>query len=358
MFRFTASVLLFCFLSLGPNLARAEPPPSDGKTTERTAPADGNEEISSLDESSGEGASPTASWREGVSREDAEQARRLFAEGNALVKESVFVPAIEKYEQALEHWDHPSIHYNLSLALLNLEQPLRLREHLVLALKYEGKPLSEEKIRRARQYLNLVEKQLSHVVINCKHRGATVKVDDREVIQAPGVHDEYYLPGRYQVVASASGYVQSKRDLNVVPGETTSMDLRLYTEEEWTRYKRMWSPIGPILATASGVVVAGGGGLMFWLGGNQVHSEDDRLNELCGTTGCDGDETKRKKTGQVLQRVGIVTMATGGVAAIVGGILMYVNRKIPYREDPEANKLKLSPVVGPEFSGLLGRGTF
>src|SRR5690349_1908096 len=60
-------------------------------------------------------------WAAGVSAERQEAALKHLQEGNGLLKESLFVAAAKVYRQALTEWDHPGIHYNLALALLNLD---------------------------------------------------------------------------------------------------------------------------------------------------------------------------------------------------------------------------------------------
>src|SRR5690349_12569407 len=60
-------------------------------------------------------------WAAGVSPERQEAALKHLQEGNGLLKESLFVAAAKVYRQALTEWDHPGIHYNLALALLNLD---------------------------------------------------------------------------------------------------------------------------------------------------------------------------------------------------------------------------------------------
>ena len=62
-------------------------------------------------------------WAKGVSKERQEAAWEVFREGNALLKDSLFAKAADKYREALKSWDHPAIHYNLALALVNLDQP-------------------------------------------------------------------------------------------------------------------------------------------------------------------------------------------------------------------------------------------
>jgi len=353
------SLFLLTLGQAAPALAQTKPSArADEQGTETsTSNIEDRDAVESLDDPSSKPGQETPPWWVGVSEQDAAIARQLFQEGNALVRESVFVPAIDKYEESIKHWDHPGIHYNLSLALLNLEQPLRLRYHLVQALKYDGQPLGQEKKLRAKQYLNLVEKQLSHLVVSCEHKQATVKLDDKLVGKAPMKLDQYLIPGRHRVVATAPGFVTKEEDLSLLPGDTKTLNLKLYTEEEWTKYKRKWSPVGPIVVTISGVVVAGTGGLLFWLGDQKVKKEEQRIEDEC-PSGCTDEDTEVSQAGETMQKIGFVTMITGGAATIVGGVLLYVNRKIPYREEPTAHGMSFTPVVSPYFSGLLGQGTF
>src|SRR5437879_5618527 len=65
-------------------------------------------------------------WVRGVPAAEQKVALDLFREGNTLLKESLFVQAAAKYREALRHWNHPGIHYNLALALLNLDQPVEV----------------------------------------------------------------------------------------------------------------------------------------------------------------------------------------------------------------------------------------
>ena len=115
-------------------------------------------------------------WTKGVSQADQDAAIVLFREGNELLKDSVFVEAVKKYRAALERWDHPAIHYNLAFALLNLDQPVLVYEHLEKAMAYGPKPLEQEKFDLAKSYKALVEKQLSRVEIVCDEPDAMVTI--------------------------------------------------------------------------------------------------------------------------------------------------------------------------------------
>jgi hypothetical protein len=63
-------------------------------------------------------------WAKGVSRSRRRAAARLFFEANKQLGEQFFKQAAETYREALKHWEHPAIHYNLSLALVNPAQPV------------------------------------------------------------------------------------------------------------------------------------------------------------------------------------------------------------------------------------------
>src|SRR5690348_3534769 len=58
-------------------------------------------------------------WVKGVSQERQAAAAVLFNEGNGYYEKAVFSKAAELYRRALEQWEHPAIHYNLALALMD-----------------------------------------------------------------------------------------------------------------------------------------------------------------------------------------------------------------------------------------------
>src|SRR6476659_855341 len=73
---------------------------------------------------------PERPWARGVPKDRQAKAIALFREGNGALKESLFPKAAALYRDALQVWDHPAVHYNLALALVNLDQPLEVHEHL------------------------------------------------------------------------------------------------------------------------------------------------------------------------------------------------------------------------------------
>src|SRR5258706_5176099 len=84
-------------------------------------------------------APPTAPWAVGVSDEEQATALAIYKEGNAEFELARYQQALVKYREALKHWDHPAIHFNMVVCLVNLDDPVQAFEHLELALKY-GEP--------------------------------------------------------------------------------------------------------------------------------------------------------------------------------------------------------------------------
>lgn len=311
---------------------------------------------------------PDGAWRRAATPEAQSEARAYFRQGNDLVKESLFVQAIASYDKALEYWDHPAIHYNLALALLNLDQPVRLRQELLGSLKFGEAALGEDKARRVEQYLKLVEAQLTELVIRSEHVGAKVELDGEVLFTAPGVYREFVKPGAHRVKATAPGLVPTERTLTLVAGEPTDVVLKLYAAEDWIRYKRRWKPAAPIIVTASGAAIAAAGGVLFWLGASQINDFDSRVTDQCGgPTGCDmNDLSGSPSSGEALQVAGVAALAGGGAVLLTGGVLLYMNRKIAYRVDPSLEEVKPSqgpavsflPLVAPGFVGVGSQGTF
>jgi hypothetical protein len=321
-------------------------------------------------------ASPTAlrghagvnddSWKTAVPPDQQELARAHFRDGNALVKESLFVQAVEKYEAALSIWDHPAIHYNLALALLNLDQPLRLRQHLIASLKYGEASLGMDKSKRAEQYLTLVEKQLTWLGVKSEQKGVRVELDGKLLFVGPGSYEDYAEPGEHTVRATQSGFEPTVRPVKLVAGERLEMNMKVYTAEDWIRYRRRWSTTGPIVVTAVGGAVLAAGGVLLWQGIEQIDRFDASVEE-CGAGGCEpGEVDGSAETGEALQIAGIAALGAGGATMLTGGVLLYMNRRIAYRVDPELDagasektaSLRLTPRFSSSFAGLVAQGTF
>ncbi len=283
-------------------------------------------------------------WARGVSPEQQKAALTLFREGNAALKDGVFADAAAKYREALGHWDHPAIHYNLALSLRTLDQPLEQREHLLAATKYGADPLDAAKFANAKLMLELVERQLARVQIRCSEEGAQVVMDGKQLFTAPGQFDDYVRPGPHSIVATKTGYLTYQVSKALPFGEVSSFEIKLFKAADLTKYKRRWTQAVPYGVLVAGLVVGlAGGGLHY--GAKASYDSFDQMVEA-GTGGQPGmiptaDLTAKRSQGDAMQGVAMGCYGVGGAAVVAGAVLLYMNRLIPYQDTapaPEAPK--------------------
>jgi len=323
----------------------------------RAAHAD--EPVTSLSSAQESGERP---WAKGVSVEQQRAASERFLAGNALLKESFFAEAATKYREALTHWDHPGIHYNLGLALLTLDQPVETHEHLKKALAYGAAPLDTDKFDHAKNLLLVINGQLADIEVTCSEPGATVRLDGQVLFQAPGKYKGLVRRGEHTVSASKPGYETTQRT-QTLGSALAIIDLKLYRPDDLVGYRRRWSQVGPIAVTAGGALLLGAGAL-FTLQSRAKFSDFDEsiASRPDCTTGClpNDQETSLHDQGTTFKTLAAVSYITGGAALTGGIILLIMNRETSYRLEPGANSagLSLVPAMGPNSMGLVGSGRF
>ena len=179
-------------------------------------------------------------WANGVTPDRIQAASKAFVEGNAQLNDGIFTKAVELYREALKSWDHPAIHYNLALALMNLDQPVEVYGELEKAISFGPAPLEKDKFEHAKEYMKVVESSITEIEVSCAKPGAKVSVDGKEVFVAPGRYKARVRIGKHAFVAEKQGYNAQIDAPFVGPGEHFRIELKLYTHEELTRYKRRW----------------------------------------------------------------------------------------------------------------------
>lgn len=312
----------------------------------------------------GQGASRP--WAQGVSPEDQKVALELFRDGNALLKNSVFVAAAAKYREALKHWDHPAIHYNLVLALLNLDQPVEVHDHLKEAMKYGPAPLDQDKFEQARAFNNLIEKQLARVSISCEEPGARVLMDGQPLFTAPGKYEAWVRAGPHSIVATKEGFLPNQLSKSLPSGEVSQFNLKLYSEDDLTQYRRRWSTWVPWSVVGAGVVVGGAGALLHMQAANDFKNFDQGVTQ-CGGCFPPSSLAGKKSQGDTFQSIAIGSYVAGGAILATGAVLLYMNRLQPYRidtstdVDPSASskpEVTVLPYVAPNQGGLTALARF
>jgi hypothetical protein len=309
----------------------------------------------------GGGGAQERPWAKGVPSDKQSAALALFREGNLLLKNSLFPRAVEKYREALKLWDHPAIHYNMALALLNLNEPLALHEHLTAAMLHGEAPLDADKFERARTFRKLIEQQLSHVEISCDAPGASVSMDGQVLFTAPGRYEGLVRPGKHSVVATKEGYVPTDMSQTLLPGEKTSLSLKLYTAADLTRYRRQWSAWKPWAVVGAGAAVALAGGALHMQARGSFEDFDTRIAQ-CGGCIPAPEVTDLRTRGVSMQQLAFGAYALGGATFVTGAVLALINRPQAYRITPdEAGSLQgasITPLLGSGEGGILATFRF
>src|SRR5438067_830506 len=91
-------------------------------------------------------ASADEPWKTGVSKARQSQATKLFDQGNTFFEQHEYAKAVELYAKAVAIWDHPQIHFNMTVALISLDRFLEAHEHVLAALKYGADGLDADKL--------------------------------------------------------------------------------------------------------------------------------------------------------------------------------------------------------------------
>lgn len=355
---------------------------------EATVHADGSADTTSGSAAAGSGAGtqPTTSekagtdeslqnggdarpWAAGVKESEQKAALQLFHDGNVQLNDALFAKAAEAYKQALIHWDHPAIHYNLALALMNLDQPIEASANFQTAVKFGEAPLqSKDKFDHAKDYILLLDKQVGEVEVTCQKAGTKVSIDGKEMFTAPGTYKGKVRAGKHTIVGTLEGHPTRVDAPYISPGAPFRIELKLYTTAELTRYRRKWEATWmPYAVMGAGVLVGAGGGLVELLASNDYKSYDDRVKACnamtTGNTGCakSTELENFKSSGDTKKDVGFVMYGVGAAAVITGAILWAINRPEGYEVRPEdlnVGVVSFTPVVSPSFAGAALTGRF
>jgi hypothetical protein len=308
-----------------------------------------------------------------VSKADEDCALNAFHQGNDQLNDGLFPQAVKLYRTALQCWDHPAIHYNLALALINLDQPIGVFNELNLALQYGADPIGQDKFDHAREYLKLVSGQLADVEVSCEKTGAKVAVDGKDVFVAPGKYAGKVRVGKHTFFADREGYNARVTAPFIGPGETFRIELKLYTSEELTRYRRRWNRVwAPYTVIGAGAAVGIAGGL-FELSARSSFKSFDAAVTRCNASSADmnnGCDTtpgilSMRDSGNTKRSAGFVMYGVAGGTIAVGAVLAWLNRREAYQirpEEIEQDRVSaapvVAPIVGPGLAGASVQGHF
>ena len=194
-------------------------------------------------------------WAAGVSEQEQKVALAIYEQGNKEFEESRYAQALVKYREALAHWDHPAIHFNIGVALVNLDQPLEAYPHFIAAMKF-GEAALGSKFASAVQYQQQLDRRLVHLRVTSDFEGAEVTFDGKPILRDRGEAETLALPGEHQIVASKPGYVTETTRLALAAGESRVHAVVLVVERVKTRVVGGLSPRRKLAIAGGGVALA------------------------------------------------------------------------------------------------------
>jgi hypothetical protein len=248
-------------------------------------------------------------WDVGVSTAQKKLAEGLYEEGNRDFNNGFFAAAMAKYQEALQHWNHPGIHYNLALALISLDRPIKAYESILLALSHGVDTLSPEEHQRAIDYERMLRRRIATVEVVCDEPGAVVTLDGKPAFTGPGRVTTRVLPGKHQVVASKVGYLTTIKAFMLAGSARTRVELRLPAVDQPSRRIQRRRPPAWTHWTVTGLGLGAG------VAAVMLHWEFD-------------DEHVKYRDGW-LRKAGYAGYATAGALLVSGTVLASLNHPQP-----------------------------
>lgn len=292
-------------------------------------------------------------WAAGVPERAQALALEIYVAGNAEFAESRFAQALAKYREAIAHWDHPAIRFNMAVCLINLGQVVEAREQLEQSFAHGSAALGAEAHTQAVTYRKLLDAQLSHVTISCPEPGAAVTLDGKPLFTGPGAATRYLLPGEHQVVATKPGLQAALQTLTLTAGTPATLELRpTLALPAATPLVRRWAPWKPWAVLGGGGALSGLGALFYVAAKSGFDSYDSGVARRC-PSGCSAemlagyDELTDEKRGAERNQVIAFSLFAVGGAAVVAGVVGLLLNQPRAQPGPKASAtLHLAPVSG------------
>jgi hypothetical protein len=299
---------------------------------------------------------PGRPWAEGVSVEQQRQAMELYASGTEALKNLQFKEAEARYREALEHWEHPSIHYHLAIVLLNQDRTLDAYRSVLAALRYEGAALHEHERIQALQYKAMLQQRLAILAVKNTEPGSMVFVDGERVREGAGQGEHLVLAGEHQVVVRKPGHATWTDSLTLQPG--AGLALRIQGRRE------MVAPWVPWTLVGAGAAIGGVGGILHWRAAADMDRFDRNIASMCPDEPCPDDAPETQlwlmHRARWEQRAAVATYAAASGVLVTGLILVWINPERSFRLEQRRIPWKptIDPMVTSKGAGLSVNASF
>lgn len=300
-------------------------------------------------------------WHQGVSPEDKQRARELFARAADLKAQFLLADAVKTYEEALGLWEHPEIRFELATVLMKIGRYLETYAGLQRALEWGPDALNEKDRAEARTMeQTLLREHLTMVELSCQQPGVEVTLEGKRLFVGPGTWRGPILPGERVFSARRAGFYPVVRRESLQPGQRVAATMELSEDHilEKHRWQRTWVPWAVVGAGAAlGVVGAG----LQWQSGRDLDDWHDALDIQCGETDafCEATDSSQLDSARWKNRVAIGALVAGSAAVITGLSLAFINRARPFRtEERDRTRFEVVPIASPDAAGISAHVSF
>lgn len=294
-------------------------------------------------------------WAAGVSADAQQRALAAYNEANQLFDDGAYGKALARYQAALAIWDHPKIHYNTAVCLMNLDRTVEAYEQLEAALKYGPAPFEPAMFKQAQLYEKLLSGKVASLELELTQDGAQVSLDGKVVLDKPGATSMHVLAGEpHQLVAAKPSYETQTRAITLRPGETSTLVIELHLMPAARHVVRRWDRWKPWAVLATGGAIAIAGGVLALDGHSKIGSYDDAVNQMWTADMTHPPMPSQsivdgKNTGVTETRIGIPALAVGGALAVAGVVMVLAN---------SPRVVTVAPALGKEQTGVTLVGHF
>ena len=273
-------------------------------------------------------AEPEEPWRVGVTDDQMARAKQVLDEATELFVAHRYPEALERFRAALAIWDHPALRFDIVRCLIQLDRPLEAADNLEHALAYGKAALPGTTYEQALEFQKLLANQIGVLAVHCREPEVAIRLDGRELGRCPLEQTIRVAPGDHFVVGSKRGFLTETRTAEVFGGKRAEVTISPVPLAKAAIEVRQWHAAIPWSVLGAGLAVAGVGGLLRLQATDDMAAYDTAIRLDCRTTGCSPTMVDRELNVRARHEneaaIGIASV--GAAAAVVGGVLLYLNR--------------------------------
>ena len=294
-------------------------------------------------------------WAVNVSADVQQKALDAYNTANQLFEDGAYGKALEQYQAALKLWDHPKIHYNAAVCLINLDRTVEAYEELKQALKYGAAPFDAAMYQQAQTYDHLLSGKVAELELQLNQDGAEVSLDGKVVLTEPGAKSMHVLANEpHKLVAEKKSYETQTKEIRIAPGEKTTLVIELHLLPSKGHLVRRWAKWKPWAVLVGGGAVAITGGVLALEGYSDVKAYDDQVAKLWNANMSAPpmpaqSYVDQKNSGLTLSHIGVPAAIAGGAIAATGFVMILMN---------QPHLVTVAPAIGKEQTGVSIVGSF